>query len=115
VVLLDFWATWCAGCKEEMPWFVQFQKTYGQGGLQSVGVAMDVDGWARVRPYLQQHPVNYPVVVGDVGLATRFGSMPGLPVTLLIDRKGRVAEFRTGKVDKDAFETDIRRLLAEES
>jgi peroxiredoxin len=115
VVLLDFWATWCTGCKEEMPWFMEFQKTYGGRGLQSVGVAMDIEGWAKVRPYLQQHPVNYPVVVGDVGLANRFGSMPGLPVTLLIDRKGRIAEFHPGKVDRSAFEAEIRQVLAETS
>src|SRR4051794_1498641 len=62
VVLLDFWATWCTGCKEEMPWFMEFQKTYARRGLQSVGIAVDVEGWAKVRPYLNQHPVNYPVV-----------------------------------------------------
>jgi cytochrome c biogenesis protein CcmG/thiol:disulfide interchange protein DsbE len=113
VVLLDFWATWCTGCKEEMPWFVDFQKTYRRRGLQSVGIAMDVEGWDKVRPYLREHPVNYPIVVGDLPFASQFGSIVALPVTLLIDRKGRLAEFRAGKVDKKAFEADIRRLLAE--
>jgi thiol-disulfide isomerase/thioredoxin len=113
VVLLDFWATWCTGCKEEMPWFMEFQKTYGRRGLESVGVAMDEEGWAKVRPYLNEHPINYPIVVGDLAFANRFGSISALPVTLLIDRKGRVAEFHAGKVEKDAFEKDIQRLLAE--
>jgi peroxiredoxin len=113
VVLLDFWATWCTGCKEEMPWFMEFQETYGRRGLQSVGVAMDEEGWDKVRLYLKAHPINYPVVVGDLAFANRFGSVAALPVTLLIDRKGRIAEFHSGKVDKDAFEADIRRLLAE--
>jgi thiol-disulfide isomerase/thioredoxin len=113
VVLLDFWATWCTGCKEEMPWFIEFQKAYGPKGLQSVGVAMDEEGWAKVRPYLNHHPTNYPIVVGDLAFANRFGSIAALPVTLLIDRKGRIAEFHAGKVEKDAFEADIRRLVAE--
>jgi cytochrome c biogenesis protein CcmG/thiol:disulfide interchange protein DsbE len=113
VVLLDFWATWCTGCKEEMPWFMEFQNTYGRRGLQSVGVAMDVEGWAKVRPYLKEHPINYPTVVGDLAFANRFGSVVALPVTLLIDRKGRIAEFHNGKVEKDAFEANLRRLLAE--
>ncbi|HEY7171767.1 MAG TPA: TlpA disulfide reductase family protein [Vicinamibacterales bacterium] len=113
VVLLDFWATWCTGCKEEMPWFMEFQQTYGRKGLHSIGVAMDEEGWAKVRPYLNDHPVNYPIVVGDLAFANRFGSISALPVTLLIDRKGRIAEFHAGKVEKDAFESAIRRLLAE--
>jgi len=113
VVLVDFWATWCTGCKEEMPWFMEFQTTYRRRGLESIGVAMDVEGWAKVRPYLNDHPINYPIVVGDLAFANRFGSISALPVTLLIDRKGRVAEFHTGKVEKDAFEADLRRLLAE--
>jgi cytochrome c biogenesis protein CcmG/thiol:disulfide interchange protein DsbE len=113
VVLLDFWATWCTGCKEEMPWFMEFQKTYGHKGLQSLGVAMDEEGWATVRPYLNDHRINYPIVVGALAFANRFGSISALPVTLLIDRKGRVAEFHTGKVEKNAFAADIRRLLAE--
>jgi len=113
VVLLDFWATWCTGCKEEMPWFMEFQNTYGRRGLATVGVAMDEEGWDKVRPYLNKHPINYPIVVGDLAFANRFGLISALPVTLLIDRKGRVAEFHAGKVKKASFEADIQRLLAE--
>src|SRR5262245_57786180 len=113
VVLLDFWATWCTGCKEEMPWFMEFQKKYQQRGLASVGVALDEEGWEKVRPYVLEHPINYPIVVGDVSLANKFGVTTALPVTLLIDRTGRIAELHVGKVNKAAFEADIRQLLQE--
>src|SRR6266704_5131049 len=56
VVLLDFWATWCAGCKEEIPWYMEFQKKYARQGLMSIGVAMDEEGWKVVTPYLSAHP-----------------------------------------------------------
>jgi thiol-disulfide isomerase/thioredoxin len=50
VVLLDFWATWCTGCKVEIPWYMEFHKKYKASGLAAIGVAMDEKGWATVRP-----------------------------------------------------------------
>jgi peroxiredoxin len=114
VVLVDFWATWCAGCKVEIPWFIEFQKKYQTKGLTSVGVAMDEEGWAKVRPYLADHPISYPVVVGNLDLLQKtFGLPPNLPITLLIDRRGRIAESHVGMVDKDKWENRILELLKE--
>ena len=114
VVLLDFWATWCTGCKVEIPWYMEFQGKYAKDGLASVGVAMDDEGWAKVRPYLAEHPISYPVVIGNLELLQHtFNLDPSLPVTLLIDRDGKVAESHVGMVDKASFERDIRRLLQE--
>jgi peroxiredoxin len=114
VVLLDFWATWCAGCKVEIPWFVEFQQKYKAKGLTAIGVAMDEEGWAKVRPYLAEHPIAYPIVLGDLDLMQKkFGIAPNLPVTVLIDRRGRIAQVHAGLVDKNAFEKDIQRLLAD--
>jgi cytochrome c biogenesis protein CcmG/thiol:disulfide interchange protein DsbE len=112
VLLLDFWATWCTGCKEEIPWFMEFQKKYGARGLASLGVAMDDEGWRAVTPYLRQHPINYRIVVQDEAFASRF-PITGLPLTLLIDRSGRIVDSHDGMVDKAAWERKIRALLEE--
>jgi thiol-disulfide isomerase/thioredoxin len=112
VVLLDFWATWCEGCKVEIPWYMEFQNKYRNSGLSVVGVAMDDDGWNSVKPFLDARKINYPVVIGNWDLAGRFG-IKALPATLLIDRDGKIAEAHVGMVDKEAFETDIRTLLKE--
>ncbi len=112
VVLLDFWATWCGGCKVEIPWYMEFQKKYRDGGLSVVGVSVDDDGWKSVKPFLEEKQVNYPVVIGDWDLAGRFG-ITSLPVTLLIDRNGRIADLRVGMVDRDAFDREIQILLKE--
>jgi peroxiredoxin len=112
VVLLDYWATWCAGCKVEIPWYVEFQHTYQAQGLSAIGVAMDDNGWKSVTPYLKEHPISYPIVTGDADLAKRYG-VTALPVTLLIDRTGRIAATHFGLVDKASFERDLRRLLDE--
>ena len=113
VVLLDFWATWCGGCKTEIPWYTEFQNSYKERGLSVVGVSMDDDGWKSVRPFLAEHKLNYPVVIGTQELGKKYGA-DSLPVTVLIDRVGRVAEAHSGVVDKDAFETDLRELLSEQ-
>jgi peroxiredoxin len=110
VVLLDFWATWCHGCKIEIPWYVEFQNNYKEKGLSVVGVSMDEDGWKSVKPFLADNKINYPIVIGNSDLGTQFG-LTGLPLTLLIDRNGRIADSHAGLVDKDAFEREIQSLL----
>lgn len=112
VVLLDFWATWCEGCKEEIPWFMEFQSKYGQKGLAVVGASLD-DGWKSVKPYLHQHPINYRIVIGTLESAKQFGVDKGMPVSLLIDRDGKIADVHPGMVDKEAFEREIEVLLKE--
>jgi cytochrome c biogenesis protein CcmG/thiol:disulfide interchange protein DsbE len=112
VVLLDFWATWCTGCKIEIPWYMEFEKKYKRRGLASIGVAMDEAGWKTVTPYLKKKPINYPIVVGDPNFANAY-KVESLPVTLLIDRRGRIADEHVGMVVKDSWEQEILTLLRE--
>jgi len=112
VVLLDFWATWCHGCQTEIPWYVEFQNRYKSRGLAAIGVSMDDDGWKSVKPFLQQNKLNYPVVIGNQALAKVYG-VDALPVTLLIDRQGKIVRTHAGMVDKSSFEHEIQALLRE--
>src|SRR6266581_1677800 len=80
VVLLDFWATWCTGCKVEIPWYMEFQTKYARQGLTSIGVAMDEEGWRVVKPYLSQHPITYPIVLGNPDLVQPY-HITSMPVT----------------------------------
>ena len=112
VVLLDFWATWCGGCKEEMPWFMELADKYKTQGLVPVGVAMDEEGWKTVRPYLAEHPVNYTIVTGDTAIAKAY-DVVALPITVLIDRDGNIAATHAGVVEKEAFEKEVQALLNE--
>jgi peroxiredoxin len=112
VVLLDFWATWCTGCKKEIPWFSEFQKLYGARGFAVVGVSMDEDGWKVLKPFLAEHRVPYRMLLGDKLTAQRY-RIESLPDTFLIDRKGRMAAaYIAGLVDKESVETNIQTLLA---
>ena len=112
VVLLDFWATWCAPCKIEIPWFMEFEQQYKDKGFAVLGVSMDDDGWTVVKPYLQQLKINYRIVLGNDKVGDAYGGVDSLPTTLLIDRQGRIASKHIGlSGGKDDFQNDIVRLL----
>jgi peroxiredoxin len=119
VVLLDFWATWCGGCKTEIPWYMEFEAKYKDRGLAVIGVSMDDDGWKTVKPFLalDKDPetgghttMKYPVVIGSDRLAKQY-SLTSMPMTLLIDREGRIAVSHTGMVVKADWESKIQSLL----
>ena len=112
VVLLDFWATWCTGCKKEIPWFAEFERIYGRKGLAVVGVSMDEGGWDVVKPFLAETHVPYRMLLGDEAMAKRYG-IESMPDTFLIDRHGKIAAaYIAGLVDKGDVETNIKALLS---
>jgi thiol-disulfide isomerase/thioredoxin len=112
VVLLNFWATWCAPCRAEIPRLIALQKTLGGRGLRVVGISLDDDP-APVRPAYEELRMNYPVAIGDARLAERYGGILGLPATFLVDCDGRIASKHSGEIDA-GFEKTIRPLLREE-
>jgi peroxiredoxin len=113
VVLLDFWATWCTGCKHEIPWFVEFQKKFGTKRFAVVGVSLDEDGWKVLRPFLTNNPVPYRMLLGDQSIAHDYG-IENMPNTFLIDRKGRVAAaYIASLVDRDNVQANLTALLSE--
>jgi len=112
VVLLNFWATWCASCVTEIPAFALWQKKYGGQGLQVLGVSMDDDA-PPVRALYRKLKVNYPVVMGDEKVGELYGGVLGLPVTYLIDREGRIVRHYQGEVDLKRLKREMRGLLGE--
>ena len=111
VVLLNFWATWCAPCQVEMPMFARWQKQYGPQQLAVIGISMDDDSESVRRTILAQR-VDYPVAMGDATLGQRYGGVLGLPLTFLIDRNGIVRAKFQGETDLGKIEASLRSLLA---
>lgn len=113
VVLLDFWATWCPPCLEELPHFKELYAAYRGQGLEIVGVALDQGGGEVVRPFAQKNGVLYPLAIGTSRLTQAYGGIRGIPTTFLIDKKGRIAAKFVGYRSKEIFESQIKALLAE--
>jgi cytochrome c biogenesis protein CcmG/thiol:disulfide interchange protein DsbE len=111
VVLLNFWATWCVPCKTEIPWFIEFEKTYAARGFTVLGVSMDEDGWKAINPYVAQAKINYPIVLGNEDVNRAYGAFDALPTTLVIGRDGKVAFLHAGLIARDEYEKEIRGLL----
>jgi cytochrome c biogenesis protein CcmG, thiol:disulfide interchange protein DsbE len=110
VVLLNFWATWCAPCLTEMPAFAAWQRQYGQQGLTVVGISMD-DEDVPVRKMVKKLGVDYPVAMGNAALGERYGGVLGLPMTFLIDRNGIVRARFQGEADLKKIEASLKGLL----
>ncbi|MGH9661585.1 MAG: TlpA disulfide reductase family protein [Bryobacteraceae bacterium] len=112
IVLLNFWATWCGPCKFEMPWFIEFERTYKDRGFAVVGISMDEEGWPAIKPFVADMGVNYRILLGGDDTAALYGGVEALPTTFVIDRQGRVAATHVGLAGKDDFENDIKQLLS---
>lgn len=98
VIVLNFWATWCPPCREEIPLLVKLQKKYGEDGLQVIGVA--IDNKTAVMLFRQSAGMNYPILMGDddtLQLLARYGNSTGsLPYSVVIDRTGSIVVRKLG-------------------
>jgi peroxiredoxin len=112
VILLDFWATWCAPCKVEIPGFVELQTQYKGKGLVVVGMSVD-DTLEQLTPFVAQYKMNYPVLLAkdNEAIQEAFGPLWGLPTTFVISRDGKMCRKHMGLTSKAQFEKEILGLL----
>ena len=110
VVLLDFWATWCDPCRDEIPQFVELQKELGPRGLQIIGISMD-DEAQPAREFYTQYKMNYPVAMGDANIGNLYGGILGVPVAFMIGRDGRIYAKHVGATSAQTFADEAAALL----
>jgi cytochrome c biogenesis protein CcmG, thiol:disulfide interchange protein DsbE len=112
VVLVNYWATWCEPCWQETPGLVRLSREMGPKGLAVVGVAIDAGGREKVKKFVDQFGVPYPVVVPERLSQVEYG-LEGVPTTILLDKQGRVAKTYVGAARQADFKTDVEALLRE--
>ena len=112
VILLDFWATWCAPCRIEIPGFIDLYDQYEKDGLEVLGISVD-DPISALLLYTEDMGMDYPVLIGDQrdDVKDAFGPLLGFPSTFLINREGMICHQHIGFTPKEKFEQEILELL----
>jgi thiol:disulfide interchange protein DsbD len=110
VAVVNFWATWCLPCIQEIPSFNRLQKELGPEGVQVVGVSMDEEGPAIVEQFRKEHPMEYSVVMGEQKFNEEY-RLDQLPVTVVYDRSGKPVKRFEGFTRHEALEAAVRPLL----
>lgn len=112
LLVVNFWASWCAPCREEMPDFDALHQQYQTSGIEFVGIAIDTP--TNVHAFLQRHPVDYPILIGEGSahvLARQLGNPSGaLPYTIVLDRNGQVRLRHLGRLPRASLETSLREI-----
>jgi thiol-disulfide isomerase/thioredoxin len=111
VVLINFWATWCPPCRQEIPDLIKIQRQYRNKGLQIVGITYPPEQLSEVRRFARKLRLNYPVAIGTKESKALFTSSETLPVTVVIDREGVVRDVIEGIMYADEFDQKVKPLL----
>jgi peroxiredoxin len=113
VVLLNFWATWCAPCRIEMPGFERVYQAKKNQGFVIVGLSTDWGASADAREYVARRGVTFPVAMASGEIVRSYGGIRTIPTSILIDRNGRARYTVTGIFAEPALRLAVNRLLAE--
>jgi thiol-disulfide isomerase/thioredoxin len=109
VVLINFWATWCPPCREEIPALVALQDKY-KDQLQIIGISQDSGSVEQVRRFVAEHRMNYPTVISTAEIEALFPGVYALPTTFVLDREGKLAQKHVGLLNAAITETETRSL-----
>lgn len=112
VIVLNIWATWCPPCRKEIPDFVEMQEELRDDNVLFVGVSLDNEGWEVVRPFAKDYNINYPLVVDNGAVYSRYGPFRGIPTTFIINKEGKVEYVAPGMVTKSMIQPILQELAA---
>jgi len=111
VVFLNFWATWCAPCRQEIPYFIDLIEKYGKDGFVVLGVALDPREFEKVPGFVDQMGINYPVLLDETGISQLYGGIRSIPTTFVIDRDGKAIDRIVGSRPHAEFEKIVNSTL----
>ena len=110
-VILNFFATWCPPCRSEIPYFIELLDEYAGKGLAVIGISLDQGGPDKLRDFVKDMGIDYPILMNDGVVDKQFGPINSIPVTFIIDKDGNIINQIVGSRPKAVFEAEIRPLL----
>ena len=113
VIFLNVWATWCGPCKREIPDFIEAYEHYKDKGLEIIGISVDRISQSKVLSFTEKYKINYPVAMTTSKLTKDYGPFPAIPVTIIIDKNGKIRYRQIGQVDKKFVENWFAKLIEE--
>ncbi len=116
LLIVNYWATWCLPCREEMPGFSRLQDRYRDKGVQFVGIS--IDSVAKIAEFVKATPVAYPLLIGDIGVMENSAALgntrQALPFTAVFDRQGRLVSTKLGRLPEADLERQLIELMSRE-
>jgi len=109
VIIVDFFATWCPPCRQEIPDFIELSRAYGTQGFTMIGISLE--GPETTRKFSKELDIAYPVLIDDDRVSNAYGPIRAIPTTFVIDRNGNIVKQYVGFRPKEVFEADIKELL----
>ena len=111
VVLVNFWATWCPPCREEIPDFIKVRDSLKTQGFEILGIAMDEGGAKVVAPFAKEYGITYPLAVGNNQVTRSYGGIRGIPTSFLVDREGKIVQKWVGMVSEETLTNAVKAVL----
>lgn len=111
IFIINFWATWCPACEEEMAKLNELQEKYKNEGLVVIGIALDKDSLNLVEPFIRKKGIKYPILKGNEQVLRGLENFSGMPTTLIIDQKGDIKKKYDGAFDKEDLEKNLKELI----
>ncbi|MDH3383391.1 MAG: TlpA family protein disulfide reductase [Deltaproteobacteria bacterium] len=108
---INFFATWCPPCLEEIPGFVDVYNKYKDRGFELVGISLDTDTRENLPAFVITHRIEYRILLGDLATARAYGGVSSLPTTIFIGKDGRIRNVHVGYLDRNTFDSEVRKLL----
>lgn len=110
-VVINFFATWCPPCREEIPGFVEVYNKHKGKGFELIGISLDTDTRENMPGFMMNNKVGYRILFGDLATARAYGGVSSIPTTFFVGKDGEIKNVHVGYIDKDAFDKEVMKLL----
>ena len=109
--VINFFATWCPPCREEIPGFIEVYNKHKEKGFELIGISLDTDSRESMPGFLMSNKIGYRILFGDLATARAYGGVSALPTTFFVGKDGEIKNVHIGYMDEDAFDKEVKKLL----